>query len=119
VVRADQLTPFRAGAFDVVVFNPPYLPTEPKTEWNDWMEKALSGGETGREVIEPFLDDLRRALASDGDAFLLISSLTGIDAVRDYARSNGLTTMIVEERPQPYERLVVVHLKPSGGSEAR
>jgi len=114
VVRADQLTPFRERAFDVVAFNPPYLPTEPDTEWNDWMERALSGGESGREVIEPFLDDLRRVLTPDGDAFLLVSSLTGIDAVRDYARANGLTTMLAAEEPQPYERLVVLHLRPGG-----
>jgi release factor glutamine methyltransferase len=114
VVRSDQLTAVRADAFDVVVFNPPYLPTEPEREWNDWMEKALSGGESGREVIEPFLDDVRRVLAPDGDAFLLVSSLTGIDDVRDYARSNGLTTMVVAEEPQPYERLVILHLRQSG-----
>ncbi|MFC7134943.1 MULTISPECIES: HemK2/MTQ2 family protein methyltransferase [Salinibaculum] len=118
VVRADQLTPFRDGAFDVVVFNPPYLPTAPDREWNDWMEKALSGGETGREVIEPFLDDLRRVLDTGGDAFLLVSSLTGIDAVREHARASGLTTMEVAEEPQPYERLVVLHLRPSGGPDA-
>ena len=113
VVRSDQLTAFRESVFDVVVFNPPYLPTDPEREWNDWMEKALSGGESGREVIEPFLDDLRRVLAPGGDAFLLVSSLTGIDDVRDYARASGLTTMVAAEQPQPYERLVVLHLRPS------
>ena len=114
VVRSDQLTAFRESVFGVVVFNPPYLPTDPEREWNDWMEKALSGGESGREVIEPFLDDLRRVLAPDGDAFLLVSSLTGIDDVRDYARASGLTTMVAAEEPQPYERLVILHLRPSG-----
>jgi release factor glutamine methyltransferase len=113
-VRADQLTAFREDAFDVVVFNPPYLPTEPEREWDDWMETALSGGETGREVIEPFLDDLRRVLAPDGDGFLLVSSLTGIDAVREHARRNGLTTMELADEDHPYERLVVLHLRPSG-----
>ncbi|WP_302080671.1 HemK2/MTQ2 family protein methyltransferase [Salinibaculum rarum] len=119
VVRADQLTPFRDGAFDVVVFNPPYLPTEPDREWDDWMETALSGGESGREVIEPFLDDLYRVLAPDGDAFLLVSSLTGIDAVRDYARGNGLTTMEAATESHPYEKLVVLHLRPTGAPDTR
>ncbi len=114
VVRADQLTPFRDGAFDVVVFNPPYLPTDPDKEWDDWMEAALSGGQDGREVIEPFLADLRRVLASDGDAFVLVSSVTGVDAVRDIARSNGLTTMEAADESHPYERLVVLHLRPAG-----
>ena len=117
VVRGDMVTHFREDAFDVVVFNPPYLPTDPDREWDDWMEAALSGGESGREVIEPFLDDLRRVLAPDGDAFLLISSLTGIDAVREYARRHGLTTMELAEESHPYERLVVLHLKPSGGAD--
>lgn len=114
VVRADQLAPFRDDAFDVVVFNPPYLPTDPDREWDDWMETALSGGESGREVIEPFLDDLRRVLAPDGDAFLLVSSLTGIDDVRAYARTCGLTTVKLENESHPYEKLVVLHVRPSG-----
>jgi len=117
VVRANLLDPFRDGAFDAVVFNPPYLPTDPGREWDDWMELALSGGLTGREVIEPFLADLRRVLAPDGDGFMLLSSVTGIDAVRDYARSHGLTTMEAADEAHPYERLVVLHLRPSRGGE--
>jgi release factor glutamine methyltransferase len=119
VVRADKLSAFRDNAFDVVAFNPPYLPTDPDREWDDWMEAALSGGESGREVIEPFLDDLRRVLAPDGDAFLLVSSLTGIDAVRAYARKSGLTTLELADEDHPYERLVVLHLRPGGAPSDR
>ncbi len=118
VVRSDLLTPFRDGVFDTVVFNPPYLPTDPGREWDDWMEQALSGGITGREVIKPFLEDLRRVLAPDGDAFLLISSVTGIEAVRDHARHHGLTTMEAADEDHPAERLVVIHLKPARGGDA-
>jgi release factor glutamine methyltransferase len=113
VVRADLLSPFREDAFDVVTFNPPYLPADPDREWGDWMEAALSGGETGREVVEPFLGDLRRVLAPGGDAFLLVSSLTGVEAVRDHARASGLTTMEAASESHPFERLVVLHLRPS------
>lgn len=116
VVRANLLDPFRDGAFDVAVFNPPYLPTEPGREWDDWMAVALSGGEDGREVIEPFLDDLVRVLAPDGHAFVLVSTLTGVEAVRDYARSNGLTTREAATEPHPYEKLIVLHLRPAGAT---
>ncbi len=115
VVCANLLDPFRAGSFDVVAFNPPYLPTGEDREWDDWMETALSGGESGREVIEPFLEDLRRVLKPDGDAFVLVSSLTGVDAVRDLARTNGLTTMEAASESHSFERLVVLHLRPSRG----
>jgi release factor glutamine methyltransferase len=113
VVRANLVDPFRAGVFDAVVFNPPYLPTDPDREWDDWMEAALSGGESGRAVVEPFLADLRRVLSPGGDAFLLVSSLTGVEAVRDIARTNGLTTMEVASEAHAFERLVVLHLRPS------
>ena len=113
-VRANLLDPFREGSLDVVVFNPPYLPTDPEREWDDWMEEALSGGETGRDVIEPFLSDLRRVLAPHGHGFVLVSSLTGVDAVRDHARANGLTTMAAASESHPFEELVVLHLRPSG-----
>ena len=113
VVRADLLGPFRGGTFDGIVFNPPYLPTDHDREWGDWMERALSGGETGRRVVEPFLADLRRVLAPDGEAFLLVSSLTGVDAVRDHARANGLTTAEAASESHSFERLVVLHLRPS------
>jgi release factor glutamine methyltransferase len=113
VVRANLVDPFRTGAFDAVVFNPPYLPTDPDREWDDWMEAALSGGESGRAVVEPFLADLRRVLSPGGDAFLLVSSLTGVEAVRDIARTNGLTTMEAASEAHAFERLVVLHLRPS------
>ncbi|WP_049986944.1 HemK2/MTQ2 family protein methyltransferase [Halobellus rufus] len=110
VVRADLLSPFVDGAFDTVAFNPPYLPTDPDNEWDDWMERALSGGESGRELIEPFLDTVGRALADDGVALLLVSSLTGYDEVLDYAASCGFDHDVVVEESYPFETLSVLAL---------
>ncbi|MFB6176148.1 MAG: methyltransferase domain-containing protein, partial [Halobaculum sp.] len=47
-LRADLVSPFRDDSLDTVLFNPPYLPTDPDNEWDDWKEHALSGGEDGR-----------------------------------------------------------------------
>lgn len=110
VVRGDLVTPFDAGAFDVVCFNPPYLPTPPDEEWGDWMSDALSGGEDGRAVIEPFLDTVPRVLATDGAVFLLVSTLTDPDAVADYGDSVGFCPERVRSESHPFERLVVFRL---------
>ncbi|CCQ32515.1 Protoporphyrinogen oxidase protein [Halorhabdus tiamatea SARL4B] len=110
VVRANLLDPIQASAVDLVAFNPPYLPSAPETEWGDWMETALSGGEDGRAAVDPFLEDLSRVLRDGGRAFLLVSSLTGIKAVREYAGSQGLDSSIVAEESFPFERLVVLRL---------
>jgi len=107
-VRADMFDPFRASVFDVVVCNPPYLPTPPEREWDDWMERALSGGEDGRAVVDPFLDGVGRVLRPGGEAFLLISTLTGPEAVREFAAERDLDSEIVAEESHPFEKLLVV-----------
>lgn len=112
-VRADLLAPF-CTAFDLVVCNPPYLPTPPEQEWDDPMERALSGGEDGRAVVDRVLGSVRRVLAPDGRLLLLISSLTDPDAVREHAADAGLESRVVAEESQPFERLLVVELKHEG-----
>ncbi|TKX58189.1 methyltransferase domain-containing protein [Halorubrum sp. SS7] len=110
-VVADLLSPFRADAFDTVCFNPPYLPTDPDNEWDDWMEHALSGGESGRDLIEPFLADVGRALAPDGVVLLLVSSLTGYDEVLDLVDEAGFAAEPVVEESFPFETLTVLALR--------
>jgi release factor glutamine methyltransferase len=110
VVRGDLIQPFVDGAFDVVTFNPPYLPTEPETEWDDWMEVALSGGETGLAVVEPFLASVRRVLAPDGVVLLLASSLAGVETVVELAAAEGFSGVALRDDSYPFETLTVLKL---------
>lgn len=112
-VRANLVEPFRPRSFDGVVFNPPYLPARSETDSPDWMSVALSGGEDGRAIIDPFLDTVGRVLRPGGQILLLVSSLTGIEGVRKRARSNGLSDAVAAEEAFPYERLVVLAFKMS------
>ncbi|GGL54808.1 HemK2/MTQ2 family protein methyltransferase [Halocalculus aciditolerans] len=111
-VRADLTEPFRDGAFDAVVFNPPYLPEEPVAARDDWMETALTGGETGREVTEVFLDGVGRVLAPGGVVFLLASTLSGVDEVAEYAGECGFSTAAVRDESFPFETLTILALHP-------
>jgi release factor glutamine methyltransferase len=112
VVRADLFGPFRDGVFETVLFNPPYLPTDPDAEFGDWMEVALSGGESGRAVLDPFVDDVGRVLAPGGRALVVVSTLTGLDAVRARARARGLAVETVRRESYPFETLSVLSLSP-------
>ncbi|WP_435114947.1 HemK2/MTQ2 family protein methyltransferase [Halolamina sp. C58] len=121
-VRTNLTDAFADGSFETVLFNPPYLPTDPENEWDDWMEQALSGGESGRELIEPFLDDLGRVLAPGGQALLLVSSLAGFEEVEALARDAGFVPEEVRQESYPFETLSILRLtrfsmcaKPSSG----
>ena len=110
VVRADLVTPFRDGVFDAVAFNPPYLPRDPDAEREDWMEVALTGGETGREVIETFLDDVGRVLTPAGSVYLLVSTVSGVDEVVEYAADRGFSAAALRDESFPFETLTVLRL---------
>lgn len=109
VVRTDLVAGI-CGSFDVVLCNPPYLPTDPEQEWDDWMEYALSGGPTGRAVINEFLDAVRSVLDPTGRAYLLASTLSDLDAVEKRANENGCETAIIGEDSVPFETLVVLEI---------
>jgi release factor glutamine methyltransferase len=109
-VRADLVSAFAARTFDAVLFNPPYLPIDPETAGDDPLLGALSGGTTGRAVIEPFLDDVGRVLAPEGRVLLVVSSLTGRGAVENHARERGFEPTVAREAGYPFERLFVLRL---------
>jgi release factor glutamine methyltransferase len=85
------------GSFDLVLFNPPYLPTRPEERIEDWLEYALDGGPSGREVIARFAEQVVSILAVQGRILLLISSLTGQKEVERIFTHQGMVGSIVKE----------------------
>ncbi|MBT3985656.1 methyltransferase [archaeon] len=63
------------GKFDLIIFNPPYLP-EDKKEPED-SKLATTGGKKGDEILKKFLSQAKQYLDKDGKILLLISTLTG------------------------------------------
>ncbi len=62
------------GIWDVIVFNPPYLPEDKNEPMNSRL--ATTGGKNGSEIINGFLKQAKNHLKIDGRIFLLSSSLT-------------------------------------------
>ncbi|WP_048151130.1 HemK2/MTQ2 family protein methyltransferase [Methanolacinia paynteri] len=109
VVRTDLFSGI-CGTFDLVIFNPPYLPTKPEERIDDWLEYALDGGEDGRATIQKFAEQLGSALSKTGRCLLLISSLTGTDVVRKIFSELGFLSFIVAEKIVEDERLYVLRV---------
>ena len=110
VVRADIFQGIK-GKFDMILFNPPYLPTKPEERTGQWIDYALDGGESGRQTIDQFLGDLVEHLRLAGRALLLISSLTGLSEVQEMATAAGLTIDVVSSERCFFEQLQVLRLE--------
>jgi release factor glutamine methyltransferase len=109
VVRTDLFAGIR-GSFDLILFNPPYLPTQPDERVDDWLEYALDGGESGRAVIERFARSVGKVLAPGGRILLLISSLTGLCEVQNLFASLGYSVMTVQQEVVEDEVLYILRI---------
>ncbi|MBT0160261.1 methyltransferase [Candidatus Bathyarchaeota archaeon A05DMB-2] len=107
-VRSDLLTGFSEIKFDVVLFNAPYLPTEPN-EGTSWLERAWTGGATGRQIIDRFVDEVPVHLKRSGRVLLMQSTLAGVDETVHRLAERGLKTRVVAEQVLPFfERVVLL-----------
>lgn len=110
VVRTDLIQGIR-GRFDLILFNPPYLPTRPEERIDDWLEYALDGGPEGRTVIERFSREIPDILAPGGRILLLVSSLTGPAIVGEIFRKAGMRTEpVLSRRLEDGEELIVLRV---------
>jgi release factor glutamine methyltransferase len=93
--------------FDVIIFNAPYLPTS-ESEKKSWIGKAWAGGQSGRDIIEPFLSEAPKCLKKKGRIFLVQSSLSDIDRTIRRFKESGLDATVIAEKKFPFEIIVVI-----------
>lgn len=100
-VHSDLFTNIESS-FDVIVFNPPYLPQDEGVE-----DPALYGGEEGHEVLERFLRGAKDHLKPEGFVLFVCSSLTGFDNVEDVLCDVGYVWERLGSERLHFEKLVV------------
>ncbi len=84
------------GNFDIIAFNPPYLPGSTKT--TSWIERSWSGGDDGGEVAVRFLEEAWKHLTPGGRIFVILSSAGGLMSVVRAARQRYESEMLEEHR---------------------
>lgn len=106
VREGDLFAPVGGEPFDVVLFNPPYLPGEAR----DPLERAFRGG----DVVERFARELPARLTPTGVAYVLLSTEANTEAALAAFRTAGLSAEPVAERDLRNEVLTVYRLHPVG-----
>jgi release factor glutamine methyltransferase len=108
VIRGDLLAPLKdTAAFNVILFNAPYLPTE-KEEAREWIDYAWSGGEAGRQVIDRFLAQAPRHLKPSGRILLVQSTLSNIEKTLSDLRKQGFEAKIARECRAGLETITLI-----------
>ena len=104
-VNAIQSDLFQSvnGKFDLIIFNPPYLPKDIKEKKE--VARLVSGGKEGKELIEEFFSKVRNYLNEGGRILLAFSSLSG--DVLDCIKKNGFNYKKLAEQSFFFEKLFV------------
>lgn len=97
--------------FDLILFNPPYLPTSGEEKVPGWLNYAFDGGISGRETLDRFLDEVKDYLMPGGEILVLISSITGLEAVKTKMEKLGFVVEVVARKKVSFEELMVVRGK--------
>lgn len=97
--------------FDLIVFNPPYLPSE-KIE-----ERELDGGKKGRKLIDEFLNELKNHLKEKGKAYFLQSSLNGEEKTKKKLKELGLKGKVVAKERFFFEEIMVFLVEKSSSQD--
>lgn len=108
VARGGLLDALR-GPFEVVAFNPPYLPVA--DEGRGAAPRAWEGGEGGIAWAPRFLDGLARCLAPRGHAVVVLSSVSDRDGFRALARQRGFACSAVATAKVPWETLEALQVR--------
>jgi release factor glutamine methyltransferase len=87
IIKSDLFNNIE-GKYDLIVFNPPYLP-EDKNEDKE-SAKATTGGKRGDEIIIKFLNQVPNHLNKEGIILLLLSSLTPRDKILSLLSKNRM-----------------------------
>jgi release factor glutamine methyltransferase len=107
---ADPLIDRLSSQVDLILFNPPYVPTE-TSDVEEVIERTFAGGKDGIEVIELAIGQASRLLSAQGVFFMIALEENNFERLAELADRVGMTSEIVLKRRTLIERLFVVQFK--------
>jgi len=100
--------------FDLIIFNPPYVPSEEIEDEDDdeinGYDLAVNGGEKGREVIDKFVKKLSKHLSDKGVCYLLVSSQNEPLDIIENLKLEKLHAEILSSKKLFFEELFVLKI---------
>jgi release factor glutamine methyltransferase len=98
----DMFAPVDGLAFDLIVMNPPSIPSLPHHQ----LPICHRAGRDGRQILDVFIDNLPRHLKPRGRAVFVQGSLAGLDLTLSRLRERGLQPKVVGSRELPFNSIL-------------
>lgn len=121
VIRSNLTDPIRTNQIDLLLFNPPYVPSEEipdipdveDTENTAWLDLALVGGDDGMKITNVLLNDLNRILSINGHAYILFCARNKHPLVVENFKNrfSNFTVECVIARKCGWEELAIYRFK--------
>jgi len=109
ILVGDLFDPIRAEErFDLITFNPPYLPEPKYKAQEDYLCASWDGGNDGRQVTDRFLDQFPKFLKRDGTLLLVQSSISGIQPTIRKLRRKRFNAKVIASKHIQFEDIVVL-----------
>jgi release factor glutamine methyltransferase len=99
--------------FNMILFNPPYLPTKKNDKTDEWFDIATDGGITGLKPTKRFLQGLHKHLQPTGYAFFIFSSLSNRSTLDHVLKKERLSAKIIASHRYDGEDLDVYRATPT------
>jgi release factor glutamine methyltransferase len=100
VSKSDFFSKIRTKKFDIITFNAPYLKDHKYDK-----KKDTSGGKNGDEASIKFIEQAQKHVKKDGKIFLLISSLTPLERIKQ------IHPKIVAKKKLFFEELLILEFR--------
>ncbi|MVA77135.1 methyltransferase [Auraticoccus sp. F435] len=102
VRRGNLFAPVAGSQFDLVVCNPPYVPSPNDVLPRHRTARCWDGGPTGRMVLDRFCAGVGEVLSPEGRVVLVQSTVTGVRETLQQLAEQGLDAEVVQEQVVPF-----------------
>ncbi len=107
IIKSDLFENVK-GKFDTILFNPPYLISNPEDR-DDYLKLAWDGGKDGKEVIGRFIQEAVEHLKSSGHIMLVTPS----QHIQDISGAGGsrIHKEVIAEKSFFFEKLYLLDIR--------
>ncbi|OKI43216.1 methyltransferase [Streptomyces sp. TSRI0281] len=102
VERRDALTFPARRQFDVILANPPYVPSPRRELPRSGPSRAWDAARDGRALLDPLCANAPKLLSNGGMLLLVHSAVCGVGTTVDLLHAGGLKAAVVARRTVPF-----------------